>query len=181
MDYKEFKQIDGTNYEVNRLGEIRRIPSDYYKSKPVILKTWKNNNGYDMVALSHHSKLTRRTVHRLVAQTFLEDYSDDLAVNHKDGNKSNNCVDNLEMVTWGENTQHALRTGLIKPMSAESRQRVADAHKKPYYVYKDGELVYEAICGKDAAEYIGCTVQTVYSCSSKGTRVFGYTVSRTKL
>jgi hypothetical protein len=60
-------------------------------------------------------KLAKREVmlHRLVAQNFIPNPEHKPVVNHKDGNKENNHVDNLEWVTYAENTQHAVDTGLI--------------------------------------------------------------------
>lgn len=52
-------------------------------------------------------------LHRLVAQHFVEGYDPALTVNHKDGDKRNNTPENLEWVTFSENSQHAHRTGLI--------------------------------------------------------------------
>ncbi len=52
-------------------------------------------------------------VHRLVAQTYCDGYSDDKEVNHIDGNKSNNCFDNLEWVTRQENMKHAAANNLL--------------------------------------------------------------------
>lgn len=58
--------------------------------------------------LSNHSdKRKPFRIHRLIAKAFLENYSEELQVNHIDGNKENNSVSNLEMVTASQNTYHA--------------------------------------------------------------------------
>jgi hypothetical protein len=72
----------------------------------------KDNKGYMKARLysplsNHNDKRKPFRLHRLIAKAFLENYSDELQVNHKDGDKSNNSVDNLEMVTASENVYHA--------------------------------------------------------------------------
>lgn len=59
-------------------------------------------------------KTKHKFLHRLVAEAFLSDYSEELVTNHKDGNKLNNCVSNLEMCTVSYNTQHAVDNNLLK-------------------------------------------------------------------
>ena len=71
-----------------------------------------DNKGYKKARLysplsNHKDKRKPFRLHRLIAKVFLENYSDKLQVNHKDGNKLNNNVDNLEMVTASENMYHA--------------------------------------------------------------------------
>lgn len=67
-----------------------------------------HNQGYLCVSLGNKSKL----VHRLVAESFIDNLNDYEFVNHKDGNKKNNCVENLEWCTRQENEKHAFDTGL---------------------------------------------------------------------
>lgn len=59
-------------------------------------------------------KISNRLVHRLIAQTFLSNPDNKATVNHKNGNKLDNCLDNLEWATHSENIQHAYDTGLKK-------------------------------------------------------------------
>lgn len=76
------------------------------------LKMGITNNGYYYVGLCKNGKSTSKTVHRLIALTFLKPTDLNLTVNHKDGNKLNNNINNLEMVTYSQNQQHARDTGL---------------------------------------------------------------------
>ena len=80
--------------------------------------------GYAYVGLFKDGKVTKLKVHRLVAQAFLV-ASDKPHVNHKDGNKLNNCVKNLEWVTPKENKIHAFSTGItkMKPSQIEASRR----------------------------------------------------------
>lgn len=76
----------------------------------VILEPRENSNGYYIVSLDKEQLL----VHRLVALHFIPNPYGYPQVNHKDGNKGNNAVPNLEWVTAEENAQHALSAGLRK-------------------------------------------------------------------
>lgn len=75
------------------------------------MKTWFSTDGYERIRLTSltHNKRVNRTVHLLVAEAFLKDgkYTNELQVNHIDGNKKNNNVSNLELVTGTENVNHA--------------------------------------------------------------------------
>lgn len=93
------------NYEVSKLGEVRSKITGRIKSLRL------NAQGYSRVTLYPSGKTY--TVHRLVAITFLsEEFEEGLVVNHKDGVKTNNNVDNLEWVSSKENFHHAVRNGL---------------------------------------------------------------------
>lgn len=77
-----------------------------------ILKQNKIKNGYYVVYPSENGKKTALYVHKIVAETFLTNPNDLPVVNHKDGDKSNNSVGNLEFTTYSKNNEHAYRTGL---------------------------------------------------------------------
>lgn len=94
-------------YQVSNLG---RIKSGY---KPIILQSGVCR-GYLIVNLYKNKKGLSRKVHRLVAQAFIPNPENKPTVNHKDGNKQNNCVDNLEWATVKEQNIHANKTGLME-------------------------------------------------------------------
>ena len=77
------------------------------------------HTGYLMVGLNGKGKSTNVTIHSMVAKAFIKNYEGEgkgkgLCTNHKDGNKLNNSIENLEVVTQGENLRHAFKNDLIK-------------------------------------------------------------------
>lgn len=104
--WKPIKGYEGL-YEVSNLGRIRRN---------VIMKFWEHNGKqpYYCVGLSKNGKIKHFLVHRIVAETFIENPYGKEQVNHKDGNVHNNSVDNLEWVSNAENTIHAYENHLRK-------------------------------------------------------------------
>lgn len=71
-----------------------------------------NGRGYKQIHTTINKKPCVRYVHRLVAECYLPNPNNAREVNHKDGNKANNSVDNLEWCTSAENKKHAYKTGL---------------------------------------------------------------------
>lgn len=70
-----------------------------------------------MVKLSQEGKMRLLTLHRLILSTFQPNMDTSLVVNHKDGNKLNNKLSNLEWVTHTENNNHAVKHGLVQRTS----------------------------------------------------------------
>jgi hypothetical protein len=97
---------DYSNYEVSNTGKIRNINLN----KELKLSS---NTGYLYIFLSKNNKRSKGYIHRLVAESFLEKTNDKLVVNHKDGNKENNNIENLEWITQGENVKHAIDNELL--------------------------------------------------------------------
>lgn len=95
-------------YTVTSNGEV-------YNKQGRKLKGEITANGYHRVTLSLNGKSTRFLTHRLVAKLFLSNPKE--VVNHKDGNKLNNSIDNLEWTTQKENIAHAIENKLKIPVS----------------------------------------------------------------
>lgn len=81
-----------------------------------------NGSGYKQAQIMRKCKRYTKYVHRLVAECFLDNPNGLPEVNHLDGDKANNNVNNLEWCTRSENQIHAIRNGLIPPVSQERRE-----------------------------------------------------------
>lgn len=106
-------------YEVSNFGRVRSLHyNNSNKTKVLAQKT--NHGGYCQVSLCSKGKVKFYSVHRLVAEAFLKDFSDDKQVNHIDCDKTNNHLTNLEMCTAKENMDHAVRNGLLRTYRGEN-------------------------------------------------------------
>lgn len=131
-------------YEVSNLGNVRSVRYNHVGEVIYsrIIKPCTKANGYFGVVLSKQSTTTNYLVHRLVAITFLENPFDLPEVNHKDGDKTNNAITNLEWVSSSDNLAHAYRNGL--------KYKVG----KPVVCVETGEI-FESV--KAANESLGIT------------------------
>lgn len=110
-------------YQVSNLGRIKSLyswnaGSKKYCNRELIMKPKISSVGYYNITLHKDKKQKTYTVHRLIAEIFICNPYNKETINHKDGNKLNNCIDNLEWATRSENQLHAYKTGLQKPNKA---------------------------------------------------------------
>ena len=148
MENKIFYDVPGYEgyYEINRAGEVYSIERSYIggygaichipRRKKALVKC---ANGYFGVGLHKEGNSKVIPIHRILAETFIENPNNFNFVNHKDGNKENNNLENLEWCTQSENISHSYRTGL-------------NGHVKKIVCVETGEHFYSE---GDAARSIG--------------------------
>jgi hypothetical protein len=120
-------------YEASNFGRIRRSANDKRRKSITpghILKQQINKrNGYLIVtARPEINKQVNIRVHRIIAEAFYGKCPEGFVVNHKDGNKENNCIENLEYVTPAQNNQHALDNKLRKPADMKEKSPKGENH-----------------------------------------------------
>jgi len=131
-------------YSISNLGNVKNNKTN------LKLKIDHNKDGYCQVKL-YNPKPKTKTIHRLVALHFIENPENKREVNHKDGNKLNNCVNNLEWVTKKENKAHADTTGLWV-LSENHKQALQKGLRE-----KRGKIVYKYDLQMNLIETYSCT------------------------
>lgn len=127
--WKAVKGFEGF-YEVSNMGRVRSVKRTVlYKDgrkfnyKGVLLKVMKDPRGYSQVGFNKNGIKSTHRIHRLVAENFIPNHSIDKEVNHIDGVKENNTLDNLEWVTSSENTRKGYELGLFEKSRKTASER----------------------------------------------------------
>jgi predicted DNA-binding protein (UPF0251 family) len=118
---EDWKRIANTEYKVSNKGEI------YSEKSAKLLRQNDDGNGYMKVTLWIDGMQSSEKVHRLVATAFLPKMQHQTTVNHKDGDKLNNCVSNLEWLSHSDNMRHAHITGLMQKGSECTNAKLDEA------------------------------------------------------
>jgi hypothetical protein len=141
-EWKRCKEID--TYEVSNTGKIRN------RRTGRVMRTTINAQGYECIQLHKNGQYYSRRLHRLIADAFYDGEHDGLDVDHIDGNKLNNNVENLEWCTRKENTIRGYKNGL------------SYSHKKkPVRIIDTGQ---EFDSAKACADYLGVDSASVRKC-----------------
>lgn len=134
-------------YQISNTGIIRSLDrkvncrfGSYAIKKGKILKPSINGEGYYAVTLSKESKRQVRSIHRLLALAFLSNPKGKREVNHINGNKHDNRLENLEWVSSSENRKHAWDTGL-KFATQKMRDNMFILGKKRSKKYVEQDLL----------------------------------------
>ena len=147
MSWKTIKQNE--NYSINEKGEVKSNISGKL-IKPFINK----KSGYKIVDLWKNNKCKKIAVHRLVAEAFIENPLNKPTVDHKDGNRLNNSIDNLRWATYGEQNSRFNTYGVRS--------------EKIIVTNIDGtKLEFNRIT--DVANYFNCNISNISQMLKKGT------------
>lgn len=141
---KNLAFVGYSNYAVTEDGKVFSFNSNSFK----LLK--EDKNGYIRVYVSKDSKKKWFLVHRLVALAYIPNPENKKTVNHKDGNKSNNHVSNLEWSTYEENLNHAIDTGLRELQEFRIDRKLSDE-----VVHKVCKMLEEGFRNVDIAKMLG--------------------------
>lgn len=141
MQDEIWKNTEYDGYMVSNLGRVKSLdrstPPDnthpngqFFQGK--ILSTRQNIHAYESIMVSRNPD-KRVYVHRLVAEAFIPNPENKCEINHKNGNKKDNRVENLEWVTRSENILHAMNTGLMSKTgyhTPESNKKISETVKR---------------------------------------------------
>lgn len=122
-------------YKISSLGKIKSYDRivDFNKIKALrpskLLKTRVGKGGYEYTVVSVNKKRETLKIHRMVAIAFIPNLENKLCVNHINGIKTDNRADNLEWVTYSENSIHAVSIGLKKGIKGENSHLSKIKHK----------------------------------------------------
>ena len=108
-------------YKVSNFGRVESQNYRRIKGKRNVMAFSVNSHGYSSVNLTRNGEHHLKRVHRIVAEAFIPNPDNLPEVNHKDGDKSNNRVDNLEWTDRSRNQKHAVLNGLSNPSIAKIR------------------------------------------------------------
>lgn len=165
---KDIKGFEG-RYSITKDGKVWSMPrrgrtGKYLKQRVI--------NGYKVVHLSiAKTNGKHRKVHRLVAEAFVPNPQNKAQVNHKDGNKLNNSVANLEWCTPKENVQHAIRKGIKPSLAGENNIKVKLTKEKVKMIR---EATNEPKNYRMFADSFGVTYSSVYNIATSRTWTLDY-------
>ena len=150
-----WREIEGSkNLQVSNKGRVR---SSFHGEGWLILKGCVRQ-GYRLVHVKDKNKL----VHVLVAKAFIPNPENKPEVNHKDGNKLNNCVENLEWVTHMENIRHACETGIFRHTTGLNANKSVLKKEEVRYIRKHYKPRDKEWGAPSLAKKFGVSPQTIY-------------------
>ena len=152
---KEIAGFEG-KYDITSDGDV--ISLNYSGTgKEKILKARADNKGYLRVVLHKNNKPYEHKIHRLVAEAFIPKIEDKNYINHINGDKADNRIENLEWVTLSENTKHAFDTGL----KSHKGEKHPQSKLKEQDIYEIFNLYYKGYKRKQIAPIFNVSHYTI--------------------
>ena len=164
--WKDIRESEGL-YQVSNFGRVKSLKRKVYAGRgktrwqyeKIMSGNKTNGNGYKIVSLAKDGKSKNKYIHRLVAEAFLENPNNYPCINHKDENRGNNNVDNLEFCTYKYNVTYNkahIKRGL--------RLRNNKGSKKIYQLNEKNEIINEFPSIKEASRQLKISHQAISDC-----------------
>ena len=147
-EWRDIKGYEG-RYQISNAGRVKslltwKVAKGEFEPEERIMHPTDNGHGYLLIGLKTKGKKKNRYIHRLVAETFIDNPENKPAVNHKDYNRANNVVENLEWVTVKENVAHS-----VEHMKHEKNYTHSSTGEKYIYYRKEQRLYRVSIKDKE--------------------------------
>ena len=144
--WRDIKGYEGL-YAISSTGRVKRLARNRIiatgVNKPLkekMIKTFKGKHGYIHVNLWKNGQMKQHRIHRLIMLAHTEKPQNKNVINHIDGDKTNNILENLEWCTSKENTMHGFETGLMKKGERHSQAKLKDVQILDIKrIYSEGE------------------------------------------
>lgn len=150
--WKDIVEYEGL-YQISNYGNVKNKHNK-------LLKLRKDKNGYLIAYLYKNNIMKCKKTHRLVAQAFIPNIHNKPQINHKDGNKENNYVDNLEWVTNKENIIHCWENNFHKKKFGSDHDNAVKI--KQYDV--NGNFIKNWNSIVEASKYYDTTISNIWHC-----------------
>lgn len=166
-----WKDIEGYEglYQISNMGKVKSLSRKMNKYTTRLLKLTKDKKGYTICSL-YNKGLKTHKVHRLVAKAFIPNPNNYPMINHIDGNKQNNNLNNLEWCDNSYNQLHAIRNGL-----KVYKIGVNNKHSIPIIqIDKNGKKIKEWACAKDVYRELGYDNSRISKVCKNGHFAYGF-------
>lgn len=146
--WKDIPNYEGL-YQISNFGNVKSLKrkvknkNGYRDIKEKILHNYINKNGYYAVTLRKNCNIEVKLIHRLIAEMFIPNPNNYPCINHKDGNKSNNSINNLEWCSYSYNTKEAFRLGLNKHIDFKEKKKISQYDLEGNFI-KEWKSIYNA-------------------------------------